>query len=707
MADNKIKTELTVDGSQAIGETNKVTKSFQNLEKNLTNVAKVSGVMFAALSGVIGSTVAAFKVQEKAERGLQATLDATGKSASITVKEMGALASALQDVTNYGDEAIIGAQSLLLSFSKVGKEVMPEATAATLDLAAKLKIDLSSAAKLVGKALEDPTIGMRGLRQAGIVLTDQQEEIVAGLVKTNKTAEAQAFVLDVLSKAVGGAAASQVDGFTQMKNAIGDVFEEVGRNLSPALEDLAFKIKDVAKAIGGNKELIQLVAKVIAVGTAVAGTVFAFSTMALLIPKVIAGLKLMAAVATFLGGTIKAALITSGIGALIVALAALLYYWKETWSAMQAVFTASVQNITQIMNGLSNIIVGSFVAIFSKVGELANSFGTLLAGVFTLDPDKIKAGLTEIGDAVSNVFNLDTTQLDQGLAQVSGSLKSFKDTTVAEFDKNLAELTLGTPEEITESAEVAIEALNAVKQAKTAQQLADEEAEFFQKEAHEKALKDIELSRFRDVTQAKRSNELDKRKIAVENNNLMLKDEAKYGEEFAKLNAVLRDENFKGAQGASGQLMALQKSSSSEMQAVGKAAAIVNASMATYEGAIKAYSSLAGIPIVGPGLGIAAAAALTAFGLEQVRNIAGMAQGGMVEGGIPNIDSVPIMAQRGELVVPRQNFEEVVNAVRRDRGAEVGERQNMMEVIIGFKDDAFQIIEEKLVERRAIGVGAF
>jgi hypothetical protein len=121
------------------------------------------------------------------------------------------------------------------------------------------------------------------------------------------------------------------------------------------------------------------------------------------------------------------------------------------------------------------------------------------------------------------------------------------------------------------------------------------------------------------------------------------------------------------------------------------------ATMSTYSGAIKAYQSLAGIPIIGPALGFAAAGALTAFGMERVRNIKAMAQGGLAEGGIKGVDSIPAMLQHGELVVPRQNFDEVVGAVQRERTGETA-NGGLMQVLIGFKDDAFQIIEEKLVE---------
>jgi hypothetical protein len=58
--------------------------------------------------------------------------------------------------------------------------------------------------------------------------------------------------------------------------------------------------------------------------------------------------------------------------------------------------------------------------------------------------------------------------------------------------------------------------------------------------------------------------------------------------------------------------------------------------ISTYESAVKSYNAMAGIPIVGPGLGVAAAAAAVLAGMAQVQNIRKMSidgGGGGGEGG--------------------------------------------------------------------------
>lgn len=109
------------------------------------------------------------------------------------------------------------------------------------------------------------------------------------------------------------------------------------------------------------------------------------------------------------------------------------------------------------------------------------------------------------------------------------------------------------------------------------------------------------------------------------------------------------------------------KQGSKEQMAVQKAQGIAQAAISTYQAANSAYSALAGIPVVGPALGIAAAAAAIAYGLNNVAQISGikLADGGLVKavtGGVP-----AVIGEGGsdEAVLPLDNS----NAMRRIGGA--------------------------------------
>jgi tape measure domain-containing protein len=124
------------------------------------------------------------------------------------------------------------------------------------------------------------------------------------------------------------------------------------------------------------------------------------------------------------------------------------------------------------------------------------------------------------------------------------------------------------------------------------------------------------------------------------------------------------EQRAKTSQAGLAALASLQATGSKTAFEIGKAAAIAQALVSIPSTAIKAYESLAGIPVVGPGLGAAAAAAAVAAGTAQINKIrstkfTAMQDGGLVEGGIPGVDSVPILAQQGEVVVPRKDFSDL------------------------------------------------
>lgn len=83
-------------------------------------------------------------------------------------------------------------------------------------------------------------------------------------------------------------------------------------------------------------------------------------------------------------------------------------------------------------------------------------------------------------------------------------------------------------------------------------------------------------------------------------------------------------------------LSTLMNSESRKMFEIGKAAAIGQTIMETYAGAQKAFTALAGIPIVGPALGAAAAGAAILSGVARVQAIRSQSFGG---GGAPAVSN--------------------------------------------------------------------
>lgn len=81
-----------------------------------------------------------------------------------------------------------------------------------------------------------------------------------------------------------------------------------------------------------------------------------------------------------------------------------------------------------------------------------------------------------------------------------------------------------------------------------------------------------------------------------------------------------------------GQMAQMQNSNNSVMARIGKAAAITQAVVNTYQAANAAYAAMAGIPYIGPALGAAAAAAAIATGMANVSAIRSQSTGFMAGG---------------------------------------------------------------------------
>lgn len=144
-------------------------------------------------------------------------------------------------------------------------------------------------------------------------------------------------------------------------------------------------------------------------------------------------------------------------------------------------------------------------------------------------------------------------------------------------------------------------------------------------------------------------------------------------------------------------LATLQSAKSKELQAVGKAAAIAQATIATYTGATGAFAALSSIPFVGPALGFAAAASIVAAGLANVSKIAGIFPGTFEKGidsvpaGFPR-DSFPALLTSGERVVPAETNKDLTNFLRNQQNFRndllqgIAQMQNQFIVNIGGKN---------------------
>lgn len=237
----------------------KMAASFKAAFNKMIRIAKYA--MVGIVAALALATRAAMKQEDVLER-LNIVLKSTAYAAGLTRRELVEHAKALQKVTVYGDETIEAMQALLLTFKSIRGEVFMRTTEAILDLSKAMGQDLQQSVIQVGKAINDPILGITALRRVGIQFTTRQEEMIRALVKSGKLFEAQSIILTELESQFGGMSRN-VDTargkLSQMWNALGDVAEVVGDALLAGFKDTTTAIKEWAER---NQERIGYWAKV-------------------------------------------------------------------------------------------------------------------------------------------------------------------------------------------------------------------------------------------------------------------------------------------------------------------------------------------------------------------------------------------------------------------------------------------------------------
>lgn len=280
---------------------NIVISAVDNASRVLSGVGKAAGSMGGALSKSLSvasdltiATAGMVKVmqglgkaiavplqlsieQERVEGQLAAVLKSTGHAAGLNAKELKSMASGLQEVTTFGDEAIIGAENILLTFKQIGGEggIFQRTTEAVLDVATAMGMDLKSASVQVGKALNDPATGLSMLTRVGITFSEEQKNVIKGLQAAGDMAGAQAVILAELEEQFGGSAKAAAETFggslTQLKNTWGDLLETAGsfitqnegvkaliHELSAGVKEWTEGIEDLSSSQEGQVKVAEL-----------------------------------------------------------------------------------------------------------------------------------------------------------------------------------------------------------------------------------------------------------------------------------------------------------------------------------------------------------------------------------------------------------------------------------------------------------------
>lgn len=717
--------KISADAGDVTAAYENIQKQTTDLSESLTKVAEVSAVAFAALTAQVVESLSAFEASDQASKALSASLQNQGIYTDALKDSYGDYADAVEKTTGFSKTQITQAQAVAQTY--LGQvPVTEDLTKAIADLAQQQGISLPQAATELGKAIGSGT-GML-LRQ--------------GLQFSATDTEAQRYqkTLDFVTLKAGGMAAAANTGLGAIRG-LQTAFEEsqveLGQRFAPAA---AAVIQALTGFLTPSKDasgaLVDLKAGLIAVGVVVTG-------LGIVLPLAAQGfLAVRAAVIALEIGAAPLVLIPVAIAALAVAVVELGLHWQQVSATVRAVVGDMVNFVSAAFSGLSAV----------------------LKGALSLDPTAIKAGLAQIGDAFKQVGTAAATawasvpvSATRALTEQDAVKKQFADKAAAQQKADeaakaalqaaenqaiLLELNNASAAEIALKKQE-IQELKALTTTKNQdektllrQQIADTQALETEQETQDlqrqkdfakttiaaqtelnnqkvtnnqnlskKELAQIQASQLTQTEAEKQvySNEL---KTQVAAHNTFLTEQAKYGTAYAAINEYIHSSEIQGLQQATSDLTQLTQSKNSTLKEIGQVASIANIVIKTAESAMNIYAGFSAIPIVGPALGIAGAAAAVAFGAEQIGNVTAAATGGVV-GGTGFGDSQPYMLEPGELIAPRQNFDEVVNSVAQSRanGSDTDSQGGgIATVVLQLQGQLMDFIEAKLVQRKYLNI---
>lgn len=727
--DSTLLIKISADTKNVTKAYDDIKKQTEDLEGALESLAKISGVAFAALTAQVGLSVKAFSDSDTASRQLSDSLQDQGIYTDELKESYKAYAEQVSANTGISTVQITQAQSVAQQY--LGQiPITKQLTAAIADLAVKQGVSLTEAATEVGKAIGN---GTGQLLRMGLQVS-----------ATSTATERYAQVLDFVSVKAGGAATalSPVELATKK---LATAFEEgqvaLGEKFAPAvtfaINALTSLVKPSKDASGEGK---NFEAALIAAGLAVSGLATAAAVGVPAVIAIRAAIKALNVDLTVTSVLLKSLGIGLAIAGISFAIAELAEHWTQSWAAIKAVTKDSIDFVAKSFSGL----------------------GTIIHGLIGGDLDQIKYGLSQVGDA----FKMVATDAKKGWDDAANATKEGGEKQVVAkqvLANKLAAITAaqeatnravvkaenqllildqqGANDEVIKLKQKEIAELKALANKKQGEDKSLIQAEIAQTRIDEQNAANIEIGQRKELnaaiikskqdlgTKISSANEVltndeqkslrknaeteetaqkkvyqDEVKLQVQAHNTFLEEQTKYGATYAAINQLIHSKEVQGIQTATSDLAQLTQSKNATLQAIGKAASIANIVIKTAESAMNIYAGFSVIPFVGPELGIAGAAAAVAFGAEQIADVTSAQTGGLVTG-VGFGDTQPYMLEPGELVTPRQNFNEVVNSVANSRSQQAASGQDgSAQVQFSLKDNLMDFVEAKLVQRKALNI---
>ena len=403
LAEGELKKFGSVGKQQALAVSNAMKTAGGKIKaagRNITTTVSVWG-MAAIYSG--GKLIDMAQKQAEAEDKLTEIYKSRMGVGKKAVKSTLDLASAEQKLGVVGDEVQLAGAQQLATYAKYPSTVNTILPALN-DLLVQQKgmngtqEDAVGLANLFGKAM----MGQTGaLKRAGITFTEAQEEVL----KYGTEEEKAAMLAEVVNQNVGDMneefAKTDAGKIQQAKNALGDMGEEIGAILLPAVADLVSWFQDnLMPKIQTFIDYMKEHPNIAKFALAIAGIVAVAGPLLMFLGSLIGVLGSLAGVATALNvaflpmiGVVAA--IVAGIAA-AVAIGVLLY---KNWDKIKEKALEIKKNLTMTWNKIKLSIHLAVQAISSWVTSKFDAMKTRVKTIFTA----VKNAITHPIETAKNI----------------------------------------------------------------------------------------------------------------------------------------------------------------------------------------------------------------------------------------------------------------------------------------------------------------
>lgn len=631
---SQLRAELKGASDAVVKSSDKMDKALKDFADNSKKSTTFAQQAFASFTGFLGSqaVIGAFnflkgaagdafgvlldgiedaKREEVALRQLATSMALAGTATETSTKELAEFAGRMEDIAGIGDDVVASNLAVLSSLTKLDSEGLQKAQQAAIDLSAALNIDLESATKLTAKAIEG---NVAGLKKYGV-------EVQESANKTQQFAN----TMNALSQ-FSGSAEQKMKTFegatTAVKNSFGNFVEEIAKSITgnevliAALGEVSNIFKELTTSAGNNGEALR---------TGIANAFLFISDAAIATIQVLDGFFRM---------------MKSGIMALLLPLDVLvdsvngvLSLFKDDTSGGRAfgatedrwkALTETIEGDTTLSNvqGILERVRTAGASAFDQLGESASA-----------SAPKIK----NIANQVQELSNLEKMVIENQKAFINGLLSAAASAEQSYAFRN-AVLDQSLADELT-----TVSNYNETKNALLQEQFA---AEWEALQQHKGTLFTTEQEYQAAVEQLRQQQYLKQVKLDSDNK--------KREEDLSKQKLADLKSTF-------GMIATLSESGNKELAAIGKAAAITNA---TIDGYAAVQKALAAAP---PPFNFALAGLVGAATAANVAKIAGVGLRRGIDSvpGTGNTDNFPAVLAPGERVVPSETNKDLTEFLAR------------------------------------------